>query len=353
MLIGDKFSPHFIKWAEAQKKIGFNITILSLKKKHHHTSFIKIYLFLILFFKGIYLIKKKNIEILHCHYIGKYALIAYLLSLYKNKLVLTAWGSDINLVKNKLKLFLLKKILKRSKLITHDADHIAHKIKAIYSEVKLKHVEFGVDTDFFHDSKLSPISIKNLFIKYDINYENLNENTKFLLSNRNLEEIYNIETIIKSILKLPEYFVLLIAGSGSNYDKLSNLVSELNLEERVFFTGPYNQTNLLELFAVTDIFISASKYDAGLSISVAEAMSCRVPVIVSNNSDNKRWIIPNKTGWLFDTLSSSDLANKIEMVSKINDTEMHKILNKSREIICENNSLPKSMNKMSKIYKSL
>ena len=111
LFIGDKFSPHFIKWTKTQKKIGFNTYNLSLEKKHHHYSIFSFYFFFKLFIKGIYLIKKNKIEILHCHYIGKYAFISYLLSFIKNKLVLTAWGSDINLKKNEIKNFFLRKIM--------------------------------------------------------------------------------------------------------------------------------------------------------------------------------------------------------------------------------------------------
>ena len=78
---------------------------------------------------------------------------------------------------------------------------------------------------------------------------------------------------------------LIIAGNvdpeGSGFKKL---IAELNLEDRVLFTGYFaeNQTGeLAALYQAADLYVDPSLYE-GFGFQVAEALACGVPVIASN-----------------------------------------------------------------------
>ena len=78
---------------------------------------------------------------------------------------------------------------------------------------------------------------------------------------------------------------LIIAGNvdpeGSGFKKL---IAELNLKDRVLFTGyfaEYQVGELAALYQAADVYVDPSLYE-GFGFQVAEALACGVPVITSN-----------------------------------------------------------------------
>ena len=77
----------------------------------------------------------------------------------------------------------------------------------------------------------------------------------------------------------------------------------------------YVEYCLKNLYNSIDIYVSTSLRDGGLSASIAEAMSCERIVIVSNNSDNSKYIKHGISGYLFENKDYIKLANLIEIVA--------------------------------------
>ena len=77
---------------------------------------------------------------------------------------------------------------------------------------------------------------------------------------------------------------LVITGKkGWYYEDLFRLVDELNLENKVIFTGYVDEKDLPSLYSGATAFVFPSIYE-GFGLPPLEAMACGVPVISSNTS---------------------------------------------------------------------
>ncbi|TSC93068.1 MAG: 1,2-diacylglycerol 3-glucosyltransferase [Candidatus Berkelbacteria bacterium Licking1014_7] len=93
--------------------------------------------------------------------------------------------------------------------------------------------------------------------------------------------------------------VFLIIGSGERENKLKNLTKKFNLEKKVIFFPWMSQNDLAKFYQASDIFLSCSLFE-GMSLSMLEAMACKVPVVALFSPELKELIIDNKNGFLFD-----------------------------------------------------
>ena len=124
---------------DSELSIGNNIQYYDLSKSNILSNFLFI----------SQLLKKENFSLIHLHYIGKYSHLLLLLRI--KKLIVTPWGSDIKLLKNKsIKYFLTKKLLEKSSLITVDAKYMVDIINDISTKIKnIIRINFGTDTSVF------------------------------------------------------------------------------------------------------------------------------------------------------------------------------------------------------------
>jgi glycosyltransferase involved in cell wall biosynthesis len=74
---------------------------------------------------------------------------------------------------------------------------------------------------------------------------------------------------------------LLIVGSGPLEVSLRQAAREMGIESRVVFAGRIREEDKVRFFNLADVFVSSSSLE-GFGFSVAEAMSCALPVVVSD-----------------------------------------------------------------------
>jgi glycosyltransferase involved in cell wall biosynthesis len=101
------------------------------------------------------------------------------------------------------------------------------------------------------------------------------------------------------------------------------------------------------------LVISASKSDAGLSSSIAEAMSCEAIVMCTNNRDNPYWIKHGSNGFLFKNNNIKDFSKKFFKICNLSKIKKNTIKKNARKIQLENNDLNIEMEKVKKIYRSI
>jgi glycosyltransferase involved in cell wall biosynthesis len=87
-----------------------------------------------------------------------------------------------------------------------------------------------------------------------------------------------IDDLIRSLTHLPANVKALIAGEGEDAEKLSVLVKENGLAERVVFLGKRGHEELPGILQSADVFVRASLSE-GLGNSFLEAMACGLPII--------------------------------------------------------------------------
>ena len=119
-----------------------------------------------------------------------------------------------------------------------------------------------------------------------------------------------------------------IAGSGPIENELRNLVSELNLSEKVTFHGRVDEQNKESLLKKASLFIMPSyqidRSLEGFGISYIEAAKAGVPSIAGNIGGAPEAVLNGQTGWCVDGRSVcsiqtalAEALNSKELVEKL------------------------------------
>lgn len=326
-------SKHDIYWVSFYKKT------IDIDPRINYLEITSIFSFIRNYFT--FIDYKSKVDLVHQHYLGKFSWIMIFIN---KKLILSPWGSDIKFVRAKsLKGFIIKKVLKKSKIITIDAEYMSeHVLKFGEFKEKIKRINFGTDTTFFN---YDPLKEKQ---------DKPEKSTYKIISLRNLEKIYCIEDLICSMDILPlnqkNKIHLDIYGDGNERKHLESLVESKGLNKIITFKGRYSYQNLPQLLKKYDLYISTSSSDAGLAASTSEAMSCGTLVLSSDNSENIYWIKGN--GMLYKTNDIKNLRDKIIDSINLNFEERKNLIENARKKIVSENDFIGQMGKMEKLYNS-
>ncbi len=129
----------------------------------------------------------------------------------------------------------------------------------------------GVDVVDF--SKKDSELIKKLKARYDVN-------DKTLLYIGRIHKSKGLQYLIPALKSLA--CKLLVVGQDGGYKKvLENKIKELDLEDKVVFTGPLSDRELVAACHLSDVFVLFSEWE-GFGVVVIEAMASGLPVVVSD-----------------------------------------------------------------------
>ena len=108
---------------------------------------------------------------------------------------------------------------------------------------------------------------------------------RFILSVGTVQPRKNYERLVQAFsqVRVPDLSLVIVGGKGWLYEKLFQQVQELNLQNRVRFTGYIDDADLPLVYNLAEVFVFPSLYE-GFGIPPLEAMSCGVPVIAADNS---------------------------------------------------------------------
>jgi glycosyltransferase involved in cell wall biosynthesis len=270
------------------------------------------------FLLTIYVVVKHRCHLIHAHWAIPIGLIGVLVgSFLKTPLIVTIHGSDFRI--GTMKTFILKKIFL---YVCKRAKHII-----CVSEVLKRGIEkLGIKGERI---SVSPMGVDEPFFKSLTNREvNRIDQWITILSNRQLQPIYNISLLIRAIpiiLKEEPNTKFIIAGIGSERENLEKQVKDLNISSSVQFLGWVTHEEMPKLLSGADIYISTS-LDDGTSISLLEAMASGAFPIVTNIPSNREWIADGENGFLVPIDEERFLAEKILEAIRNKD-----LLNKSRD----------------------
>lgn len=142
---------------------------------------------------------------------------------------------------------------------------------------------------------------------------------------------------------------LLIIGEGNKRKYLENYVKELNLGDKVIFTG-YRE-DVEELMAIMDIFVLTSLRE-GLPRVLVQAAAVGIPSIAFNVDGVPEIIKDNYNGFLIRPRDVGQLINRIEKY--INNKELVLLHGqKGREFIKDKWSIEDMVGKIDEIYQNL
>lgn len=215
----------------------------------------------------------------------------------------------------------LKKILKKS--IPYSNLYYIDKISQIYSisnavKESLK-INYNIEsTVIYNGVKTSSFKQRKIYKK--------NQYFRIVQVSRLEHEQKGQDLLIKAIANLKDQVTIDFIGTGASLNYLKQLVLELGLQDNVSFLGKKDQQYIAEHLAEYDLFVQPSRWE-GFGLTVAEAMSALVPVLVSANQGPAEVTCDNKYGWTFTNGDVNDLTDKIvyiinhydEVLLKAND----------------------------------
>jgi L-malate glycosyltransferase len=328
LFVGPGSSIHMLRWIDRAESIGIdtlfypsdgaipNSKTRLVTKTHFGIRFTDRPLFnLMLEIKFLRkLIKAEKPDLVHLHWL--FSPTAFALSLIgRQKIVATPWGSDIlytneksdwNIRQKLIYKYSLKVLIRNINFFTCDADHLKNRLIELGAEEQnIEIVYFGTNSEIFTPLKRSDAFREKCNLKSD---------SVAILSNRNFYPVYDVATLVNAFKIVHDQYpntYLILGGSGTELDNLQKLVAKLDLEGKVIFLGKLTDDELQVSVASSDIYVSTSTSDGGIASSVAEAMSSKLPVIITEFGENTKWLNGDHNGYSFEIGNVEQLAERI------------------------------------------
>ncbi|MUK46109.1 glycosyltransferase [Aliivibrio fischeri] len=118
---------------------------------------------------------------------------------------------------------------------------------------------------------------------------------KILVNVGRFHEQKRQKDIIEALSMLDESYGLVLIGDGEHLQACKKLVIELNLSDRVVFTGKVK--NPFSILSQCDVFVMSSSCE-GFPNALAEAMACSLPIISSDHLSGAKEILSLKGNFL-------------------------------------------------------
>lgn len=222
-------------------------------------------------------------------------------------LLLMSWGYDmlVDADRSRLMQAVTRFTLRRSDRIACDCLTVRNKIMSIsdYPESLFVVFPWGVDLNQFRPVPASP-GIRNRLAA---------GGGKLVIMTRSLEPMYGIRTFLEAarlVHREAPDIRFMVLGDGSLRTEVEGFLAAYDLSQTIHLEGIVPNDALPDYFNAADLYISASRSD-GSSVSMLEAMACRLPVIVTDLPSNQEWVRPGENGWLFPVNDARALAASI------------------------------------------
>jgi glycosyltransferase involved in cell wall biosynthesis len=267
--------------------------------------------------KLLYLLIKYQFKIVHNHWLIPFSpFAAFFKSLFKYKLIITSHGGDILGFSKGIKGYIIKKI---SEYAISKSDYYT----VVSKEIK-NVAEENFDINF--NNKLKVISMGIPYEEFKRVKPNFSKETFTAVFVGRLSEMKGTEYLIRAIGELKkqgEKIRCKIIGDGPKREYLENLVKDLNIEDRIQFTGFIPHSELTEELNGTSVFVGPSittstGYKEGFGLVFVEAMAAGLPVIASRSGGITDTVKHKETGLLVEEKDYKQIA---EYIKEIRDNE--------------------------------
>jgi len=242
--------------------------------------------------KIVTILKRIDPDFVHLHIQHHYMPAIALSSL---PFILSSWGIEVlrlpySNMRARIEKNLAKMVAIKARVIIADAECL----KEIWvglgiPETKIEVIPFGVDVKIF-DPDVDGQSIREQF--------QISKKDIVVISTRPFyNHQYNVECLIEaipSIIKTCENVKFIIKGSGPLEKYLKKV--------------PYNR--IPQFLCAADIYVSTCFVDS-TSVSLLEAMACKLSPVVTDIPGNREWIRDSVNGFMFPPRNKAVLTEKI------------------------------------------
>ena len=146
----------------------------------------------------------------------------------------------------------------------------------------------------------------------------------FTLARLSSDEQYKgYDQVLAAMNSLPQNVHYLLAGQADEAEnnRISALITNNHLGERVTLTGYIKETELTDHFLLADVFVMPSQAE-GFGISFIEAAACGCKVIAGNCDGSKDALLDGELGALVDPLNPQ--AIKTAILKSLEETDVPK-----------------------------
>jgi 1,2-diacylglycerol 3-alpha-glucosyltransferase len=208
-----------------------------------------------------------------------------------------------------------------------------------YFKKNIEAISCGINLQTFNKNNNG----EYLKIKYNI------KEIPILLYVGRLDKEKNLDMVLRSLsISLRQTTMqLVIAGSGAEKERLTQLAQELRILDKVIFTGFVPDADLPNLYAIAHAFIIAGTAELQ-SIVTMEAMASGLPVLAVNAVALPELVKDGENGFLFEYGDIVTLAEKMTLLFS-NNSLREKMSAKSLEYIAEH-AIEKSIAKFERLY---
>ncbi|MCK4635906.1 MAG: glycosyltransferase family 4 protein [Candidatus Moranbacteria bacterium] len=274
------------------------------------------------------LIKKNDYDLTHSFFAVPCGFISLLLTWqYKIPYIISPRGADVPGYSERFKSIykiltpLIKLIWKNAKFVINNSKGLTELAKKTLPEQKFEVIFNGVDTNLYRVGERTKKDREKEFIILCASRLSKRKGFK-----------YAINGFAKIAEKYPQVKIVFAGGDGGAMDNLKKQVSDLNLNDRIKFTGHYNKKQAPLIYQNADVFVMPS-LNEGMSNNLLEALASGLPVLMTPVGGAEELITDGENGFLIKTKNSDIIANKLEYLIENLDKieEMGKVSRKLAE----------------------
>src|SRR5210317_977648 len=208
-----------------------------------------------------------------------------------------------------------------SEVVITPSDHLKEFINRINPKTEVLKINNGIEITEFKRSK-APLHEFNILI-----------NSRLVVQK-------NIHFVIEAMGSIKNLDVnLKIIGEGGEFERLEDLITNLNIQNKVKMIGKVENNLISEYLKTSNLFIQASDYE-GLPHSILEAINYEVPILSTEVGGCKDLLDNGDRGFII-----SSPPNKYQIAESINfiinnSTSAHQKALKAKNYIRENHNFP-------------
>jgi glycosyltransferase involved in cell wall biosynthesis len=354
--LASRASVHTVRWVNEMTNRGHEVHLITM---HSETSTLRssilyycplhsaVHFYLLRFkpFIGYYLnalnvrrlLYKIKPDLLHTHYASGYGTLARLSGFHPN--LLSVYGADVFDFpgQSRWKMHTIRKNLASADQIASTSVIMKRQTKQLCKPRReIAIIPFGVNVSCFRRLDSAPVS--HLFTIGAV---------------KSLYPMYGLACLIKAFaLALNNGLSqaqLIITGGGPQEKSLKALARKLEIDPYVKFLGPIPHEEVPKILNSFDVYAALSEFDESFGVSIIEASSCELPVIVSNMGGLPEVVENGKTGFLIPAGDVAAAANKIVLLFK--DASLRKKMGiAGRDFVVRNYDWKENADRMEKLY---
>ncbi|MGM9625278.1 MAG: glycosyltransferase [Eubacteriales bacterium] len=158
---------------------------------------------------------------------------------------------------------------------------------------------------------------------------------------KNIEELIRYFDVLTHRMETSEKEVkFLIVGGGPDMERLQSITAELNLTDKIVFTGMVKPENVRQYYALGDIFVCASTSETQ-GLTYVEALACGLPLVCRADPALDGVVTPGVNGYRYEDAGEfctyiSRILNTPPLSSAMRNENLRHAENFSKERFAEN-----------------